>query len=113
MASSAIEKVIGGYDKLKTQVKNAKIQEHIEKQNMLAMGGAVVGAIAAGAVDAKYNSKKATVGLVIAGGVLGIGGVTDYIPGGLVVGMTGVGILCYVAGKASHDKMVEHLQSAT
>jgi len=113
MASSAIEKVISGYDTLKTRVKNAKIQEHIEKQNMMAMGGAVLGAVAAGAVDAKYNSKKATVGLVVVGAGLGLGGVTNYIPGGLVLGMTGVGILCYVAGKASHDKMVEHLQSAT
>jgi uncharacterized protein YcfJ len=116
MASSAIEKVIQGYDRMKTAAKNAKIQQHVQKQNMAAMGGAVLGAVAAGAIDAKYNadgqSRKTTVALVLGGAVLGLGGVTDYIPGGLVVGMTGVGILCYVAGKASHDKMVQHLQTA-
>jgi hypothetical protein len=116
MASNAIEKVIQGYDRLKTSAKNAKIKEHIERQNMMAMGGALVGAVAAGAIDAKYNadgqSKKTTVALVLGGAALGLGGVTDYIPGGLVVGMTGIGVLAYVAGKASHDKMVAHLQSA-
>lgn len=117
MASTAIEKVIGQFDRMKTAAKNAKLKEHIQQQNMFAMGGAVLGAAAAGVVDAKYNadgtSTKTTIALAATGGVLAIGGVTDYIPGGLVIGMTGVGILCYIIGKKAHDKAKEHFAAAT
>jgi len=113
MASTAIEKVIGQFDRMKMAAKNAKIKEHVKSQNMYAMGSAVLGAVAAGAIDAKYNpdgtSKKTTIALVATGAVLGVGAVTDYIPGGLVIGMGGIGVLCYVAGKTAHDKMKDHI----
>lgn len=116
MASSAIEKVIGQFDRMKTAAKNAKIKEHIQQQNMFAMGGALAGAAVAGVIDAKYNSDgastKTTIALVASGALLAVGGVTDYIPGGLVIGMTGVGILCYIVGKKANDKMKEHLAAA-
>ena len=116
MASSAITKVIGQFDRMKTAAKNAKIRERVQEQNMFAMGGALAGAAAAGVIDAKYNadgtSTKTTIALVATGGVLAIGGITDYVPGGLVIGMTGIGILCYVIGKKAHDKAHDHFAAA-
>jgi hypothetical protein len=116
MASSAITKVITQFDRLKTAAKNTKIKEHIREQNMFAMGGALAGAAIAGVVDAKYNadgsSTKTTIALAASGAILAVGGITDYVPGGLVIGMTGIGILCYIVGKKANDKMREHLATA-
>jgi len=116
MASTAIEKLATQLDRMKLREKALRVKEHVQTQNIYAMGGAVVGAAAAGVIDAKYNadgtSKKTTGALVIGGAALALGGVTDYIPGGMIIGMTGVGVLCYVVGKGAHDWEKNRLASA-
>jgi len=116
MASSAIEKLVGQMDRIKMREKAKAVAQHVQTQNVYAMGSALLGAVAAGVVDAKYNadgsSKKTTVVLSGTGLLLALGGATDYIPGGIILGMGGVGVLCYVAGKASHDKAKDHFATA-
>ena len=103
-------------DRMKMREKAKALAQHVQTQNVYAMGSAVLGAAAAGIVDAKYNadgtSKKTTFVLVGTGALLALGGATDYIPGGLILGMGGVGVLCYVTGKLAHDKAKDHFATA-
>lgn len=105
MATVGITKALEGFDRLKARVKNAEIRKHIKEERGYAGMAALVGAAVAGAADAKYPEKKlGPVPLVgAASAALALGGMTDLIPGGVYVGMLGVGGLCYYVGKATHD----------
>jgi len=110
MATPGITKVIQAYDTLKTKVANTKLKEHVKQERGYAAGSAVLGAILAGAADAKYrdpdgSSKKlgpipAVVGISAGVALLGI---TDLIPYGVYMGMAGVGGVCYYVGKSAFD----------
>lgn len=105
MATTGITKALEGFDRLKARVKNAEIKKHIKEERGYAGLAALAGAAIAGAADAKYPEKKlGPVPIVAAGSaVLALGGMIDVIPGGVYIGMLGVGGLCYYVGKASHD----------
>lgn len=115
MATPGITKALEGFDRLKTRMKNAEIAKHVKEERAYAAGAAVVGALIAGAADAKYRAPDGTtrkVGPIPAVGgasaVLALAGLTDLVPGGVYIGMAGIGGLCYVAGKFAHDHVAEN-----
>ena len=119
MATPGIQKVIEGYDKLKTAVQNKKLREHVKQERAYAAGSAVLGALLAGAADAKYKNPDGsprTIGPIPAVGGVSIAlaalGITDLIPYGVYLGMAGVGGLCYVAGKFSYDHVTANAQQS-
>lgn len=114
MATAGIQKALEGYDRLKARIKSTEIRKHIKEERGYAGIAAIVGAAVAGAADAKYRdadgTSKKILGAVPAVGAasvaLALGGLTDLIPGGVYVGMVGIGGVCYLVGKASHDHVV-------
>lgn len=120
MASPGLVKALEGFDRLKTSIRNKAAMAKVREERAYGAGTAVIAAVVAGAADAKYKaddgSPKKLVGPVpLVGGIAAIAavaGLSDYVPGAHYVGMAGVGALSYVLGKYSHDKTVEHMQSA-
>lgn len=115
MATAGIQRALEGYDRLKQRIKSSEMRKHIKEERGYAGLAAIVGAAMAGAADAKYRapdgSSKKLVGPVPAVGAvsagLAVAGLTDLIPGGVYIGMVGVGGICYLVGKASHDHVAE------
>jgi hypothetical protein len=110
MTTAAITKALESADRRLASIKRHKEALKIREERAYAAGAALVGAVIAGVADAKYrdadgSSKKVlklpAVGL--ASGLLALGGISEYVPGGIYIGMLGVGGLCYVIGKAAHD----------
>jgi len=118
MATPGIQKALEGFDRLKARVRNAEIRKHVKEERAYAAGSALLGAVLAGAADAKYRNTDGTpksfgpvpaVGAVSAAAALA--GLTDLLGStGVYVGMAGVGGLCYVAGKFSHDHVAQGSQ---
>jgi hypothetical protein len=110
MATVGITKALEGYDRLKQRLKTDQIRKHIKEERMYAGGAAIIGALVTGAAEAKYRAADGTdkkigpipvvAGLAAAAAVVGM---TDYVPGGVYVGMAGIGGLCYLVGKAAND----------
>lgn len=110
MATTGITKALEGFDRLKARVRANEIRKHVKDERMYAGGTALIGALLAGAADAKYRApdggqKKigpipAVAGIAAAAAVVGL---TDYVPGGAYVGMAGIGGLCYLVGKAANE----------
>jgi hypothetical protein len=110
-------KALEGYDKLKSSIRNRAQAAKVSKERSYGAGVAVISAAIAGAADAKYKADDGTpkklvgplpaVGTISA--VAAMAGLTDYVPGAYFVGMAGVGGLCYVIGKYSHDRTAEHM----
>lgn len=118
MATAGVVKVLESYDKLKARIHNTKIREHVKQERAYAAGSAVLGALLAGAADAKYRAPDGTsrkLGPVpaVAGASVALAalGITDLIPYGVYLGMAGVGGLCYVVGKAGYDHMSQNAQT--
>jgi hypothetical protein len=111
MATTGIQKALEGFDRLKARIKNESIRKHIKEERGYAGLAAIAGAAIVGAADAKYReadgSSKKLMGVVpavgAASGALAVAGLTDLIPGGVYVGMVGVGGLCYLVGKAANE----------
>lgn len=116
MATVGITKALERYDRLKASIKNGAIRKHVKEERGYAGIAAIVGAAAAGAADAKYKAddgtSKKTIGIPTVGlvsGALAVAGLFDVVPGGIYVGMAGIGGICYLVGKTSHD----HVASST
>lgn len=119
MATPGMVRALEGYDKLKARWANTRLKEHVKQERAYAAGSAVLGALLAGAADAKYRATDGTakkvVGLpavMVASGGLALLGITDLIPYGVYLGMAGVGGLCYGVGKAGFDHMTESMKEA-
>ena len=112
-------RALEGYDKLRARWASTKLKEHVKQERAYAAGSAVIGALLAGAADAKYREADGTqkkigpvpvvVGASIAVAALGI---TDLIPYGVYLGMAGVGGVCYAVGKAGFDHVTANQQQA-
>ena len=119
MATQGITRALESFDKLKARIANTRLKEHVKQERAYAAGSAVLGALLAGAADAKYREADGTqkkigpvpavAGVSVALAALGI---TDLIPYGVYMGMAGVGGLCYVAGKAGFDHTTNSQQQA-
>jgi len=112
MATVGITKALERYDRLKASLKNSSIRKHVKEERGYAGIAAIVGAAAAGAADAKYKADdgttKKTLGVptvALASVALALAGLTDLVPGGVYIGMAGIGGLCYIVGKTSHDQV--------
>lgn len=110
MATTAITKALESADRRLMQFKRHKEALKIKEERAYAAGAAIVGAVVAGVADAKYRDADGTSKKVmkipvvgLASGVLALGGISELVPGGIYIGMLGIGGLCYVIGKAAHD----------
>jgi hypothetical protein len=110
MASPGITKALERLDRIQVRQKTERLVRSIKGDRLTSGGITLVGAILAGAADAKYRDADGTekkigpVPAVAAGSAaLAVVGLSDLVPGGQYVGMVGIGGLAYVLGKMAHD----------
>ena len=103
---NALEKL----DKIQVRQKTERLVRSIKGDRMTSAGVTIVGAILAGAADAKYKETDGTpkkigpVPIVTgAAALMAVVGFSDMVPGGQYVAMFGVGGLSYEFGKMAHD----------
>lgn len=110
MASPGITKALERLDRIQVRQKTERLVKSIKGDRLTAGGVTLVGAILAGAADAKYKEADGTpkklgpVPIVTAvAGLAAIVGLSDMVPGGAYVGMVGIGGLAYEFGRMAHD----------
>jgi hypothetical protein len=110
MASPGITKALERLDRIQVRAKTERLVKSIKGDRLTSAGVTLVGAVLAGAADAKYKEadgtpKKVGPVPVVAGlaAVAAIVGLSDMVPGGSYIAMVGVGGLSYELGKMAHD----------
>lgn len=107
MATQAITKIVDGYEKLKAAGVKAKVQAKLKTERVGGAAAAIVGGALAGLADGRYRDDdggpKHILGapaVVVGSGLAAIAGISGWVPGGLYVGLAGVGGLAYAVGTA-------------
>jgi hypothetical protein len=110
MATAAITKALESADRRLMAFKRQKEALKIREERAYVAGTALLGAVVAGIADAKYRDADGTSKKIMkvpaiggASALLALGGISELVPGGIYIGMLGVGGLCYVIGKAAYD----------
>jgi len=110
MGSPGITKALERLDRIQVRAKTERLVKSIKGDRLTSAGVTLVGAVLAGAADAKYKEadgtpKKLGPIPVVAGvaALAAVVGLSDLVPGGAYVAMIGVGGLSYELGKMAHD----------
>jgi hypothetical protein len=111
MATQAITRIVDGYERLKGSITKAKAKAKIKGERMVGGASALVGGALAGYADGKFRDDdggtKHVLGVpAIAGAsaLAAVAGISELVPGGMYLGMAGVGGLAYVVGKAMYER---------
>jgi len=112
MASQAITKLAAAADSAKSRLMAFKEKAKISETRMLSAGEIIVGGVAGGLLDGKFDDgtgtgpKVAGVSAVAAGSVVFLVlGLTDAFPGVSHLGYLGAGALSYKLGTFARDKV--------
>jgi hypothetical protein len=111
MASHGIANALEKLDRLQVRQKTERLVKSIKGERITMAGVTLLGAVAAGAADAKYKEadgtpKKLVGPIPVVGGLAALAtviGLSDLVPGGSYVAMVGIGGLSYELGRMAHD----------
>jgi hypothetical protein len=110
MASPGITKALERLDRLQVKAKTERLVKSIKGERITSSGVTLLGAVIAGAATAKFKNADGTAKTIgpvplvpaVSAGLAALG-LSDMVPGGIYIGMIGVGGLAYALGTMAHD----------